>query len=106
MRSDPFDRPLDAMLERLRVHGITYGRPGTEIDRWVTSCAVCGQPMMLHEPYLGSPVTVRCSAGCHESRVVRALAAEPHRYDEGLDLAEDASAAAWRALDLLEQACR
>jgi hypothetical protein len=105
-RADPFARPLDATLERLRVHGIPYRGDYSDIDRWLTSCPVCAEELLLHEPYLGAPVTVRCASQCHESRIVAALAAEPHSQDAGLDLAEGVSEIAHRALDLLEERCR
>ncbi|HEY4429235.1 MAG TPA: hypothetical protein VGN08_13615 [Solirubrobacteraceae bacterium] len=78
LRADPFERPLDALLERLRVHSIAY-RPDFEaVDRWRTSCPCCSGELILHEPYVGSAVVVRCVEGeCHESRIVDALAARP-----------------------------
>jgi hypothetical protein len=105
-RPDPFDRPLDATLERLRVHRIAYRPHYADIDRWITSCPICAEELVLHEPYIGSPVTVRCASLCHEQRIVAALAAEPPRFDEGLALAEGASEIAHRALELLEESCR
>ncbi len=77
MRPDPFDRPLDAMLERLRVHAIRYQWHADQLDRWDTTCPICVEPATLREP-----------------------------YDAGLELAEAASAVAWRALELLEASCR
>jgi hypothetical protein len=103
---DPFDRPLDAMLERLRVHDIRYEWHTDQLDRWDLSCPICAASTTLREPYKGAAVTVRCDGGCHESRILAALAAEPHGYDAGLELAEAVSALAWRALELLESSCR
>lgn len=105
-RPDPFDRPLDTLLERLRAHGIGYMWHADQLDRWDTSCPICGEPMTLREPYKGAAVAIRCDNGCHESRMVAALATEPNRRDEGLDLAEAASEIAQRALKLVETSCR
>jgi hypothetical protein len=105
-RPDPFDRPLDACLERLRVHGIPYRPDFAEIDRWIARCPVCADELLLHEPYRGSAITVRCGGGCHESRIVEGLAAAPRRPDEGLDIAEQASDIAHNALELLERSWR
>jgi hypothetical protein len=105
-RPDPFDRPLDTLLERLRVQGISYGSDPEQIDRWITSCLICGNRTMLFEPYVGGPVTIRCVDACDEARIVAALAVEPHGHDEGLDLAEQATVIARRALGLVEASCR
>jgi hypothetical protein len=101
----PEDRPLDVTLERLRVHAIAYRPDYADIARWLSECPICSEELLLHEPYVGAPVTVRCSGGCHETRIVAALAAEPRR-DEGIALAEAASGVAHRALELLEESCQ
>jgi hypothetical protein len=105
-RSDPFDRPLDAALERLRVHNLAYRPHHADVDRWIATCPLDGEEMTLHEPYVGSWVTVRCAGGCHEARIIAALAAEPQQPDQGLDRAEETSDIAWRALELAESLCR
>jgi hypothetical protein len=106
VRPDPFARPLDATLERLRAHGITYRCHIDHLDRWVTFCPICGDSLTLREPYVGAAVAVRCDGGCHESRIVGALAAEPSPHDEGLDLAEAVADIARRAIELLEDRCQ
>lgn len=76
-RPDPFDRPLDALLERLRIHGRRYRPHPHDLERWIATCPVCGNEMGLREPYVGAAVSVVCGHGCHETRIVHALAAEP-----------------------------
>jgi hypothetical protein len=105
-RPDPFDRPLDATLERLRILGLPYRPHFAHVDRWVAVCPCCQGELHLREPFVGSAVTVSCDGGCHESRIVAALAAEPPNYDVGLSLAEEASDIAHRALEIAEQPCR
>lgn len=100
------DRPLDALLERLRWHELAYRPHHDDVERWIATCPSCGNEMVLREAYPGAPVTVICGHGCHESRIVAALAAEPRPDDEGLALAEDASEIAHRALELLEESCQ
>jgi hypothetical protein len=105
-RPDPFSRPLDAVLERLRVLRLGYRPHPDDLERWIATCPICGNEMILRENYVGAAVTVICGHGCHETRIVAALAAEPRCYDEGPALAEDASDIAHRALELLEESCR
>jgi hypothetical protein len=106
-RPDPFDRPLDALLERLRIHQLSHRPHPDDLERWIATCPCCGNEMVLREPYIGAAVTVICGHGCHETRIIAALAADPLiPGSQGLDLAEDASAIAQRALELLEASCR
>jgi hypothetical protein len=105
-RTDVFDRPLDATLERLRVHGLAYRPHFDRVDAWIATCPVDGEELLLHEPYLGSPVVVRCTGECHESRIIAALAAPPYDPGPGLGLAEEAAAIAHRALELAESLCQ
>jgi hypothetical protein len=105
-RADPFDRPLDCLLERLRFHELAYRPKHDDIERWITSCPICGEELLLHEPFVGSAVTVRCAGSCHETRIVGRLAAEFCRPDLALELAEQVSRVAHRALELLEARCQ
>jgi len=106
-RPDPFDRPLDATLERLRVHSLAYRPHFDLVDAWLATCPIDGEELLLHEPYVGAAVTILCAGGCHESRIVHGLAAEPsYSSIQGLDLAEDVSSIAHRALELVESLCR
>jgi hypothetical protein len=102
-RPDPFERPLDALLERLRVHGLDY-RPAKAWDTWTATCPVCGNSMLLRERFRGAAVELNCIwGGCHESRIVAALAEPPGiSGEDALQLAEGLSAVAHRALALLE----
>jgi hypothetical protein len=103
-RPDPFERPLDALLERLRIHGLDYRPHRTDVECWLADCPVCGSQMLLRERYIGAPAEARCTfGGCHESRIVAALAEPPGISAEvALELAEQASAIAHRALAQLE----
>lgn len=106
MRSDPFDRPLVALLERLRWHELDYRCLVDDLQLWRATYPCCRGETTLREPFRGGPVTIRCAGlGCDETRIVAALAAAPGRGD-GLDLAEGASAIAHRALELLERSCQ
>jgi hypothetical protein len=106
-RPDPFDRPLDVLIERLRWHELGYRWSEDDLRLWRAICPCCRDEMTLRESYVGGPVSIRCAGlGCDETRVVAALAAEPYRPEEGLDLAEGMSALAHRALELLESRCR
>jgi hypothetical protein len=79
-RPDPFDRPLDALLERIRWHGLDHTGDPEAIDAWVAPCPVCGcgrPALRFVERYVGGPVSITCVSGCHETRIVAALAAAP-----------------------------
>jgi hypothetical protein len=104
-RPDPFDRPLDTVLELLRVHQLAYRPHHEDVERWIAECPICRDEMALRESYVGGPVTIICRQLCHESRIASALASEP-RPAEGLDLAEAASRIAHQALALVESSCR
>jgi hypothetical protein len=84
LRQDPFDRPLDALLERMRRHGIAYRPDLGALDVWLATCPVCGGSLALRlvERGMGGPVAITCVNGCHESRVFAALAAAPRKDAE------------------------
>lgn len=106
-KSNRSQRPLDQILERIRVHHALY-RPAEQLDRWEGICVNCWSPewgLTLIEHTHGG-VTARCSAGCTEEQIVAALQADPvdERVDSALGRAEEASRIAAAALDLARDA--
>jgi hypothetical protein len=99
--ADPFERPLDATLERLRAHGQDYRPHPHDLERWRATCPSCGNEMELRERHIGAAVEVVCGLGCDVSRIIDALAREPSR-DSSLVLAEEAANLARRAIRLAE----
>jgi hypothetical protein len=83
-RPDPFDRPLDALLERMRWHKLIYRWDIRDLTVWHAPCPVCGGCLALRlvERYVGGPVSITCVNDCHESRIVAALAAAPESRAE------------------------
>ena len=104
-RRDPFDRPLDALLERMRWHSLEYRPHPGHVDRWVADCPVCDAQWpalelvehpsvarpLLAEEFVGGPVSAICMNGCHESRIIAALAATP-KQAQGKDASRQAAA--------------
>ena len=99
--ADPWARPLDCVLERLREHNLDYRPHPDDVERWRATCPCCGNELGLREPYIGSAVEVVCGFGCHVSRIIDALAREP-KGDSSLVLAEEAADLARRAIRLAE----
>jgi hypothetical protein len=73
------ERPLDALLERLRRHGLSY-RPAPSPQSWTAACPSCrGEALRLNERRdefdlqdLGD-VSLSCSNGCHPARILEQL---------------------------------
>jgi hypothetical protein len=107
-RADPFARPLDAALERMRVHSLGYTPHPGDIRRWVGRCPSCREyALVLHEPFVGGSVSVTCGRSCDESRIIAGLAAAPEVLsDHALELAEQGADLARRAIELADRSCR
>jgi hypothetical protein len=114
---DPFARPLDRALQRLRAHGLPYKADGTRVDVWRAVCPFCRVPdwtLSLREHGYGGPLALQCAAGCTEPEINRALDQEPAearieaaeaRAAEALELAEQARDLATRAVALATRLC-
>lgn len=112
-RADPFDRPLDRALERLRTHGLPYRGDAARLNIWHAICPFCRAPawaLTLREHGHGGSIELRCAAGCDQVDIAAALDATPAawrieaaeaRSAEALRLAEQARDVAERALDRL-----
>ncbi len=101
-RPDPFARPLDRVLERLRAHGLPYRGDERHLSTWHAVCPFCRVPdwtLALREHGYGGSIALRCVAGCTEADIHRALEREP--AEAGI---ENAEARAAEALELAEQA--
>jgi hypothetical protein len=95
-RPDSFARPLDHALERLRTHVLPYRAHAHRFDTWQAvcqSCLVADWTLTLRECGVGGELDVRCSAGCPEDEVRRAL--ERHPADARVEAAEASAAESW-----------
>jgi hypothetical protein len=113
-RRDPFARPLDRALERLRAHGLPYRADAEHFNTWRAACPSCRVPdwtLLLREHGHGGSIDLRCVVGCAEPEIQAALDREPAdarieaaevRAIEALGLAEQARDLAARALDLAD----
>jgi hypothetical protein len=117
-RRDPFARPLDHALERLRVHGLPHHADAEHFNTWHAACPSCRVPawtLLLREHGHGGSIDLRCAAGCAEHDIRDALERHPAearveaadaRAAEVLGLAEEARNLAARALALAVRAHR
>lgn len=117
-RRDPFARPLDRALERLRVHGLPHRADAEHFNTWHAACPSCRVPdwtLLLREHGRGGSIDLRCVAGCAEHEIRDALERNPAearieaadaRAVEALELAEQARDLAARALALAVRAHR
>ncbi len=115
-RRDPFARPLDHALERLRVHGLPHRADAERFNTWHAVCPSCRVPawtLLLREHGHGGSIDLRCAAGCAEHDIRDALErdlaearieAADAKAAEALELAEDARDLAARALELAVRA--
>ena len=107
-RPDPFARPLDHALERLRAHGLPYRANEHRFDTWQAVCPSClvgDWTLTLLERRVGGEIRLGCGAGCDEREVRRAL--ERDAAEARLDAAEARTAEVWAiAMRLREVAVR
>ena len=111
-RPDPFARPLDHALERLRAHQLPYVGDAARLHVWRAVCPCCRVPnwmLTLRERGRGGAIDLRCAAGCKDAEVRAALERDPTegrieaaeaRAADALELAEQAREIAVRALEL------
>ncbi len=103
-RPDPFARPLDALLQRLREAGLPYYWSQTDLKIWKAVCPSCRAPewgLSVRESYVGGQVTVRCAGGCSDGEIRTALDAAAREVDPyALELAVQARDIAEAALAL------
>jgi hypothetical protein len=111
-RPDPFSRPLDHALERLRVHGLIHRGDAERFNTWHAVCPSCRVPawtLLLREHGHGGSIDLRCAAGCTEHDIRDALERDPAgarieaadaKAAEALALAEEAHDLAARSLEL------
>lgn len=94
-RADPFARPLDRALERLRAHGLPYCGDATHFHTWHAVCPHCRVPawtLTLREYGHGGKIGLRC-AGCESADVAAALEADPAA--RRIEAAQAREAEAW-----------
>jgi hypothetical protein len=115
-RRDPFARPLDHALERLRIHGLPHRADAEHVHTWHAVCPSCRVPawtLLLREHSHGGSIDLRCAAGCAEHDIHGALERDPAearieaadaRATEALELVEEARDLAARALELVVHA--
>jgi hypothetical protein len=95
-RQDPFARPLDHALERLRAHGLPYRADPTRFDTWHAVCVFCrvgAWTLTLRERGVGGEINLRCAAGCSDGEIRQVL--ERHPADAQIEAAEAGTAEAW-----------
>ena len=117
-RRDPFARPLDHALERLRAHALPYRADVEHLTTWHAVCPACrvaAWTLLLREHGRGGSVALRCAAGCDEADIRTALERDPAEHQietaearaaEALTIAERARDLAARALELAATAQR
>lgn len=99
---DPFSRPLDHALERLRTHGLPHRGDTRHFHTWRAVCPSCRVPdwtLTLRERGYGGPIVIRCAVGCSETEVNDALAREP--AEARIEAAEVREAHAWEIAEQL-----
>ena len=103
-RPDPFARPLDHALERLRVHELPYRADVRRFDIWQSVCPSClvGDWMLtVRERGLGGEINLRCAAGCGEIDIRRALERDP--ADARVEALEASADEAWAICENLRE---
>lgn len=107
-RRDPFGRPLDHALERLRTHGLPYGGDAARINTWHAVCPFCRVPawtLTLREHGHGGSTDLRCASSCNQADIAAALDADPAGWR--IEAAEAHEAVAWEIIaELLALAVR
>jgi len=101
-RLDPFARPLDHALERLRVHGLPYSGHPERVSVWRSVCPSCriGEwCLTLREHGHGGSIDLRCSVGCTDSEIRVALERDP--AERRIEAAEAREARAWEVVGQL-----
>lgn len=96
-RSDPFARPLDRALLRLRVHGLPYRADERHTSTWAAVCPTCRVPawtLGIREHGYGGSIDLGCSTGCESADIAAALEADPAVWR--IEAAEAREAEAWR----------
>lgn len=73
MSAQPFDRPLDRLLELLRENGLAY-RCRPALNMWTARCPMCGEHRLdVTEHGFGGRVSVRCALGCDADEILNCL---------------------------------
>lgn len=103
-RPEPFDRPLDHALERLRTHGLPYRGDAARLNTWHAVCPFCRVPawtLTLREHGHGGSIDLRCTAGCDPADIAAALDADPAAWR--IEAAEAREAVAWKIVAELRE---
>ena len=101
-RANPFDRPLDRALERLRAHRLPYRGDTTQFHTWHAVCPACRIPdwtLTLRERGHGGAVALRCGTGCADAEIHDAL--ERDAAEVRIEAAEAREAQAWEIAEQL-----
>jgi hypothetical protein len=96
---DPFARPLDHALERLRAHGLPYRGDAVRFNTWRAVCPFCRVPawtLVLREHGQGGSIDLRCASGCDQADIATALGADPAAWR--IEAAEAHEAVAWETV--------
>jgi hypothetical protein len=99
---NPFSRPLDRALERLRAHRLPHRGHPTRFDTWSAVCPACRTPdwtLTLRERGYGGVIDVRCVAGCTSAEIHGALERDPS--EARVEAAEAREAQAWEIVEEL-----